>query len=41
MYLSVVFLVIETPRYRTPMDPFVVLLAALALVAAGTRLARR
>ncbi|MEA2269181.1 MAG: hypothetical protein QOC64_1791, partial [Solirubrobacteraceae bacterium] len=40
-YLSVVFLVIETPRYRTPMDPFVVLLAALALVAAGARLARR
>jgi MYXO-CTERM domain-containing protein len=41
MYLSVVFLVIETPRYRTPLDPFVVLLAALALVAAGRRLARR
>ena len=41
MYLSVVFLVIETPRYRTPMDPFIVVLAALALVAAGRRLARR
>jgi 4-amino-4-deoxy-L-arabinose transferase-like glycosyltransferase len=41
MYLSVVFLVIETPRYRTPMDPFIVMLAALALVAAGRRLARR
>jgi 4-amino-4-deoxy-L-arabinose transferase-like glycosyltransferase len=41
MYLSVVFLVIETPRYRTPMDPFIVLLAALALVAAGRRAARR
>jgi len=41
MYLSVVFLVIETPRYRTPMDPFIVLLAALALVTAGRRLARR
>jgi 4-amino-4-deoxy-L-arabinose transferase-like glycosyltransferase len=40
MYLSVVFLVIETPRYRTPMDPFIVLLAALALVAGGGRLAR-
>jgi 4-amino-4-deoxy-L-arabinose transferase-like glycosyltransferase len=38
MYLSVVFLVIETPRYRTPLDPFVVLLAALAVVAAGRRL---
>ena len=41
MYLSVVFLVIETPRYRTPLDPFIVILAALALVAAGRRLARR
>jgi 4-amino-4-deoxy-L-arabinose transferase-like glycosyltransferase len=41
MYLSVVFLVIETPRYRTPLDPFVVLLAALALVTAGRRLGRR
>jgi hypothetical protein len=41
MYLSVVFLVIETPRYRTPLDPFIVLLAALALVTAGRRLARR
>jgi hypothetical protein len=39
MYLSVVFLVIETPRYRTPIDPFIVLLAALALVAAAGRLA--
>ena len=35
MFLSVVFLVVETPRYRTPIDPFIVLLAALALVAAG------
>jgi 4-amino-4-deoxy-L-arabinose transferase-like glycosyltransferase len=41
MYLSVVFLVIETPRYRTPLDPFIVALAALALVAAGRRVARR
>jgi hypothetical protein len=31
MYLSVVFLAAETPRYRAPLDPFVVLLAALAL----------
>jgi 4-amino-4-deoxy-L-arabinose transferase-like glycosyltransferase len=31
MYLSVVFLVVETPRYRTAIDPFIVLLAALAL----------
>jgi len=41
MYLSVMFLVIETPRYRTPIDPFIVMLAALALVAAGRRLQRR
>jgi 4-amino-4-deoxy-L-arabinose transferase-like glycosyltransferase len=32
MFLSVVFLVVETPRYRTPIDPFLVLLAAAALV---------
>jgi 4-amino-4-deoxy-L-arabinose transferase-like glycosyltransferase len=38
MYASVVFLVIETPRYRTPLDPFIVLLAALALVSLGRRL---
>jgi hypothetical protein len=31
LYLSVVFLVVETPRYRTAIDPFVVILAALAL----------
>ena len=31
MYLSVVFLVVETPRYRTAIDPFIVLLAALTL----------
>ena len=41
MYASVVFLVIETPRYRTPLDPFIVLLAALALVSLGRRVARR
>ena len=33
MYLSVVFLASETPRYRAPLDPFVIVLAALALVA--------
>jgi hypothetical protein len=33
MYLGVVFLVVETPRYRTAIDPFVILLAALALAA--------
>jgi hypothetical protein len=31
MFLSVVFLVVETPRYRTPIDPFLVLLAAAAV----------
>jgi len=35
LYLSVVFLAFETPRYRTGIDPFVVLLAAVALVVAG------
>jgi 4-amino-4-deoxy-L-arabinose transferase-like glycosyltransferase len=35
MYLGVVFLVVETPRYRTAIDPFIIMLAALAL----TRLA--
>jgi 4-amino-4-deoxy-L-arabinose transferase-like glycosyltransferase len=36
MYLSVVFLVVETPRYRTAIDPFIVLLAALAVTRART-----
>ena len=31
LYLSVVFLVVETPRYRTGIDPFIVILAALAV----------
>jgi 4-amino-4-deoxy-L-arabinose transferase-like glycosyltransferase len=37
LYLGVVLLVVETPRYRTGIDPFIVTLAALAL----TRRARR
>jgi 4-amino-4-deoxy-L-arabinose transferase-like glycosyltransferase len=37
MFLSVVFLVVETPRYRTPIDPFLVLLAASALTTAWAR----
>ena len=37
MFLSVVFLVVETPRYRTPIDPFLVLLATAALVTAVRR----
>jgi 4-amino-4-deoxy-L-arabinose transferase-like glycosyltransferase len=36
MYLSVVFLAAETPRYRAPLDPFIVLLAAVAVNAALT-----
>ena len=40
MYLSVVFLVVETPRYRTAIDPFVVLLATAAVVT-GARYAPR
>ena len=41
MIASVVFLVAETPRYRTPVDPFVVLLAALAVGAVVDGAARR
>jgi 4-amino-4-deoxy-L-arabinose transferase-like glycosyltransferase len=37
MYLSVVFLVVETPRYRLAIDPFIVLLAALTLTRTRTR----
>jgi hypothetical protein len=39
-FLSVVFLVVETPRDRTPVDPFLVLLATAALVT-GVGRARR
>jgi len=38
MFLSVVFLVVETPRYRTPIDPFLILLAAAGLVTAARSL---
>jgi len=38
---SVVFLTLETPRYRTAVDPFVVLLAALAVTGLLERRARR
>jgi 4-amino-4-deoxy-L-arabinose transferase-like glycosyltransferase len=34
LYLSVVFLAFETPRYRTGIDPFVLMFAAVALVTA-------
>jgi hypothetical protein len=40
LFLSVVFLAVETPRYRTPLDPFVILLAAVALTAAGDAITR-
>jgi 4-amino-4-deoxy-L-arabinose transferase-like glycosyltransferase len=40
LYLSVVFLAFETPRYRTAIDPFIVMLAAAALVT-GTEAWRR
>ena len=40
MYLSVAFLVIETPRYRSAIDPFIVLLAALALTSIRWRRGR-
>jgi 4-amino-4-deoxy-L-arabinose transferase-like glycosyltransferase len=41
LYLSVVFLAFETPRYRTGIDPFVVLLAAVAVVAGADALRSR
>jgi hypothetical protein len=37
----VVFLVVETPRYRSPIDPFVILLAALAVTTAWRPAGRR
>jgi 4-amino-4-deoxy-L-arabinose transferase-like glycosyltransferase len=37
MFLSVAFLVVETPRYRTPIDPFLVLLATLAVATLARR----
>jgi 4-amino-4-deoxy-L-arabinose transferase-like glycosyltransferase len=41
LYLSVVFLAFETPRYRTGIDPFIVLLAAIALAAGWDAVSRR
>jgi MYXO-CTERM domain-containing protein len=41
LYLSVVFMVFETPRYRTGIDPFIILLAALALIGASDAVASR
>lgn len=39
--LSVVFINVETPRFREPIDPYVVMLAACALAALATRVASR
>jgi hypothetical protein len=36
--LSVVLVNVETPRFRTPVDPFLILLAACALATAAQRL---
>jgi 4-amino-4-deoxy-L-arabinose transferase-like glycosyltransferase len=40
MYLSVVFLAAETPRYRAPLDPFILLLAAIAVTQLSASVAR-
>src|SRR5207302_6047801 len=37
LYLSVVFINAETPRFRTPVDPFLILLASCALATAAVR----
>ncbi len=39
-WLSVTFVNLETPRFREPIDPFFILLAACALATAGHRLVR-
>jgi len=39
--LSVVFINVETPRFREPIDPYVVMLAACALATLATRVASR
>ena len=36
--VSIVFVNVETPRFREPIDPFLILLAACAVVTAFTRL---
>ena len=41
MYLSVVFLAAETPRYRAAIDPFIVLLAAIAVTQRSATVARK
>jgi 4-amino-4-deoxy-L-arabinose transferase-like glycosyltransferase len=39
MWLTVVLVNAETPRFREPLDPFLILLAAVALASAASRLA--
>jgi hypothetical protein len=41
MYLAVVLVTTETPRFRAPIDPFVLILAAAALQGGWERLRRR
>jgi 4-amino-4-deoxy-L-arabinose transferase-like glycosyltransferase len=41
LFLSVAFMMFETPRYRTGIDPFIVMLASVALLAAGDASASR
>ena len=41
LFLSVVLLAVETPRYRTGIDPFIVMLAAIAVVGAWEAIASR
>jgi hypothetical protein len=38
LWLSVVFVNVETPRFREPIDPFLILLAACALATAAKRI---
>jgi 4-amino-4-deoxy-L-arabinose transferase-like glycosyltransferase len=41
LYLSVVFVNAETPRFRAPIDPFLIMLAACALVSVAARVRAR
>jgi hypothetical protein len=38
MFLAVVWVRMDTPRFREPLEPFLVILAACALVAVPARL---
>ncbi len=40
-YASIVFITTETPRFRAPLEPFVILLAAAAICDIARRVARR